>query len=91
MWGLYPCSLGYCPSKSRKGLEGVQWKLGDLALTVETVHGGQTLEKFAETVGEDYSRLRHWKAVAETYEFGVVLCTSTQLSSPKQTQESFDT
>lgn len=55
---------------AREGLEGLQWKLGDLALTVETVHGQHTLEKYAAQIGVEYDNLRDYRRVAAAFEIG---------------------
>jgi len=37
-------------------------------MTVVSVHGEQTLEKFAETVGENFNSLQEYRKVARAYE-----------------------
>ena len=46
----------------------VQWRKGDSARDLKPVYGGQTLEKFAETMGVDYATLRRYRWVTEQYE-----------------------
>jgi len=45
-----------------------QWQKGDIARDLKPIYGEHTLEKFAETVGADYGRLRHYKATAQAFE-----------------------
>jgi hypothetical protein len=54
--------------EARKRKDGAQWELGDLALALKPVYGGQTLEKYAERIGEEYSTLSDYRRVAEAYE-----------------------
>ena len=46
----------------------VQWRKGDIALDLKPIYGGQTLEKFAKTVGEEYNSLRRYRDVSKAYE-----------------------
>lgn len=52
-------------------LEGAQWKLGDLALSVETAYGEHTLERYAEAIGVDFGMLQNYRRVAKAYEKSV--------------------
>lgn len=58
-----------------RNMEGLQWQLGDLALQVETVRGEHTLEEYARSIGQDPSRLRHYKMTARAFE-DVQRCTN---------------
>ena len=55
--------------KARRQKDGSQWKLGDLALTVEKAktYGEHALEQYAQDIGENYNTLRQYRQVAEAY------------------------
>lgn len=44
-----------------------KWQLGDLARKVETKHGEQSLQTFADEVGVSYDSLRRYRDVAKAY------------------------
>lgn len=55
-----------------QGVEsGRNWRLGDLALEVETSYGDNTLERFATDIGVEYESLRQYRYVASRYENGI--------------------
>jgi hypothetical protein len=54
--------------EARQAADRSQWKLGDLALDVETTYGGHTLEKYAEAIGVEYETLKAYRYVAERYQ-----------------------
>jgi len=51
-----------------EGLEGLQWKLGDLALTVEVHYGSKDLEKYARDIDVPYGTLMNYRLVARAYQ-----------------------
>ena len=51
----------------QKAIEGGQWRLGDLAMTVETRPGEHSLERYAKQIDVTYSRLRCYKATAQAF------------------------
>ena len=57
--------------QARQQINGGQWRLGDLALQVETVYGKHTLENYAERIGEEHHRLEQYRWVAGRYEKSV--------------------
>jgi hypothetical protein len=55
--------------QARQQGDGTNWRIGDLALQMETRYGEHTLETYAEAIGVEYSTLRVYKAVSAAYEF----------------------
>jgi hypothetical protein len=53
--------------EARRTRDGAQWRLGDLALEVETTYGGHELERYAEDVGVEYNTLRDYRDTAKAY------------------------
>jgi hypothetical protein len=54
--------------EARQTKDKAQWKLGDLALQVDTAYGGHTLETYAEQIGIEYNTLRQYRTVAAAYQ-----------------------
>jgi hypothetical protein len=54
--------------EARQQKDGAQWRLGDLALQVETSYREHTLENYAAEIGVDYNSLREYRRVAQAYE-----------------------
>jgi hypothetical protein len=54
---------------ARRDRDGAQWRLGDLALEVETSYGGGELERYAEEIGLEYDTLRRYRDVSRAYVF----------------------
>ena len=54
--------------EARQQRDGAQWRLGDLAASVETTYGEQSLQKYAEEIGVEFNTLREYRRVAN--EFG---------------------
>jgi hypothetical protein len=54
--------------EARQMKDKAQWKLGDLALQVETTYGEHSLEKYAEMVVVNHNSLQEYRRVAKAYE-----------------------
>jgi hypothetical protein len=57
--------------QARQQRDGAQWRLGDLALQVETSYGERTLETYAESIGVEYNTLQQYRWVSSLYEKSV--------------------
>lgn len=53
--------------EAREQRDGAQWMLGDLAASVETTYGEQSLQRYAEEIGVGYDTLRRYRAVARAF------------------------
>jgi hypothetical protein len=54
--------------EARRHHDGAQWRLGDLALEVETTYGGEDLRKYAVEIGIGHSALQEYRRIAGAYE-----------------------
>jgi hypothetical protein len=57
--------------QARQQRDGAQWRLGDLALQIETTYGERTLASYAESIGVAYHALMQYRWVAGQYEKAV--------------------
>lgn len=53
--------------EARAQRDGAQWRLGDLASSIETTYGESDLEKYAKEIGVEYGTLREYRRVAVAY------------------------
>ena len=54
--------------KAKQAGDSANWRLGDLALEVETTYGGEQLQRYGEAIGVEYDSLREYRRVAASFE-----------------------
>jgi hypothetical protein len=54
--------------EARQMADKGRWKLGDLALEVESAYGGKRLQEFADKVGVSHSSMKVYRWVAGAYQ-----------------------
>jgi hypothetical protein len=54
--------------EARQASDQTRWKLGDLALQVDSRYGEHTLEQYAKSIGVPYDSLRRYRDISKAYE-----------------------